>query len=168
MRKPSSTSQSLVLACFHLPFLQPIFSPSSNFLSLYPTFWDDWQVVSSLFPLCTMSQAGRLSYMGPRLPLPPPLCSPYSVPAPFSSLPPLSSCLSLGPPSSPHPKASLGHQDVCEMVISFPSGSLKMRICIEYPYDRTAKWNIDITHCAGWGERGARHHGKGENPNLRV
>lgn len=37
----------------------------------------------------------------------------------------------------PHPKASLGPQYICKMVVSFPSGSLKIRICIEYPYDHS-------------------------------
>lgn len=76
---------------------------------------------------------------GPCFPLPYPPRQPELCPSPssFSSLPPLSSCLSLCPASFPNPKASLGSQNVCKMVISFPSGSLKMRICIEYPYDHS-------------------------------
>lgn len=93
--------------CLYLPFLQPIlFLLLLLHLSLPPTFQGDWQVASSLF---TMGQTG----------------SPYSTPLQFILPPPLSYCWSLCPPSSPMGPRRL------QMVISFPSGSLKMRICAD-------------------------------------
>lgn len=62
--------------------------------------------------------------------------APTPSPLQFILPPPLSYCLSLGPPSSPIPKPPLGPRRL-QMVISFPSGSLKMRVCVEYPYDHS-------------------------------